>query len=112
MPAKRIPSSLAGLTDVIVTAWDPNRRKNREFMYRSSIAPGGRSWSLGGFFSAFTLAYWSTPQSAMTTFSTGLSLAPVFVVSIALTTSIPSRTRPKTTCLPSSQAVSATVRKN
>merc|ERR1712113_1050079 len=53
----------------------------------------------------------SWPQSAMTT---GLAVFPDWepTASIFLTTSMPSDTAPKTTCLPSSQAVLTVQRKN
>merc|ERR1712217_236885 len=56
-------------------------------------------------------AHQSWPQSAITT---GLAVFPLWepTASIFLTTSIPSVTEPKTTCLPSSQAVLTVQRKN
>merc|ERR1712217_168179 len=56
-------------------------------------------------------AHQSWPHSAITT---GLAVFPLWepTASIFLTTSIPSVTEPKTTCLPSSQAVLTVQRKN
>lgn len=52
------------------------------------------------------------PESAMTTSSTGRSPEEVLVDSMALTTSMPSTTRPKTTWRPSSHGVLTVVMKN
>ena len=53
-----------------------------------------------------------TPQSAIMTGWRGLSLPSVGVFSTVRTTFVPSRTLPKTTCLPSSQGVWTVVMKN
>lgn len=53
-----------------------------------------------------------SPQSSITTFVLGLSPGTVGVFSIAFTTSIPSTTFPKTTCLPSNQEQGTVVMKN
>ena len=55
-----------------------------------------------------------SPQALITTSKFGISFPryPVFVFSILRTTSIPSKTFPKTTCLPSKKGVGTVVMKN
>lgn len=69
------------------------------------------------FFSPFyrkrvSLLYSTTPHLAIRTSALGLSIGPTSLFSILLTTSAPSSTFPKMTCLPSSQGVGTVVMKN
>ena len=57
-------------------------------------------------------AAYASPQSAMTTASSGRSPRSQRLPSILLTSSMPSSTQPNTTCLPSSQGVTTVVMKN
>ena len=87
------------------------RRQSTEnpHCYRQSTLPSSLSPSKHTL--NFHFIYESWPDAAITT---GARVAPLCepTDSIALTTSIPSVTEPKTQCLPSSQAVLSVQRKN
>lgn len=66
------------------------------------------------YLSCFLSNFYISPHCAIVTSRSGTSLPrrPVLVASIFFTTSMPSTTRPKTTCLPSRNGVGTVVMKN
>ena len=77
-----------------------------------SVSPGGRDHASGSAATGAGAARGSSPDAVTTTSLTGLSPRAVGVLSIFLTTSIPSTMLPNTTCLPFSHGVAVVVMKN